>query len=313
MSILMQKLFRRLHEEQSEDGGAGGGGEITEFSAAELARATELEASRKGWIPKHKYTGPEGKWKTAEQFLADGANFTKNLQGELARVKQELAEFKGTAKQFAEFQQRQIEERDSQITSLISDLRRQQRQAIRDGDDDTADAIDGRIDVLTEEQRRTKETIEKAKNPQQPSASVVNEDGTTSDPVVSAWIEDGNQWFRENARMRAYCFQYANELIAGGEKARGAAFLEKLTDHMKEAFPRHFDKEASHNTGRGSMHESGRSGGNQNSYSEADLPSEDRALMELGIKQGWTTKEKFLKNYFSEDRHVHKTTAKTKK
>src|SRR5271154_230688 len=132
MSIAMRKLFSRFYAEQGDEGGDSGGGGDHDAS---ITREQEVQASRMGWIPKHKYKGPEGQWKDAATFLADGARYNNRLQSELADVKRQLEEFKGTAKQFSEFQQRQIEQRDTEITSLVRDLKRQEREAIRNGDD----------------------------------------------------------------------------------------------------------------------------------------------------------------------------------
>lgn len=310
MSILIQKLFRRLQEEQTAEGGAGGGGDHD----TNVVREQEIQASRMGWIPKHKYKGPEGQWKDAATFLADGARFNNRLQTELADVKRELAEFKGTAKQFSEFQQRQIEQRDTEIQSLVRDLKRQQREAVRNGDDAAADAIDDRIEILTDEQRNVKATIEKAKQtPQQDqSARVIDDNGNSDHPVVKEWIEDGNQWVRDNKFLRDSMFVMSNDLIQNGETRRGRAFLDLLTEKMKEAFPKRFAN-GSDPTARGSMTESGSSGGGgSTSHSEHDLPEEDLALMKLGIKQGWTTKEVFLKNYFSDAPRKHSTPERKK-
>lgn len=311
MSLLLQKMFRQLHEEQPNDGGEGGGGNPDHDAA--VLREQELEASRKGWIPKHKYKGPEGGWKDAATFLADGARYSGRLEKELADVKRELAEFKGTAKQFSEFQQRQIESRDAEIAGLVRDLKRQQREAVRNGDDAAADAIDDRIEILNDERATVKATIEKSKQtPQGKSPSqVVDENGNTSDPTVIAWIENGNQWFRDSAPMRDYSFALANELIASGEPRRGKAFLDLITEKMKEAFPLKFKEGQTDPTRRGSMAETGGGGvSGSDSHTEHDLPEEDLALMKLGIKQGWTTKEKFLKNYFSNAPRKHSTQPK---
>ena len=204
-----------------------------------IAREQELEASRKGWQPKHKYKGAEGGWKDAATFLADGQRYNSRLQEELAQVKRELADFKGTAKQFADFQQRQIEARDGEISNLVRDLKRQQREAIRDGDDAAADAIDDRIEILNDERINVKKEIEKTKQGvETPKAhGVVDENGRTNDPVVTAWIEDGNQWFHNSKPMRDYCFALANELMEGGETKRGRPFLDLITEKMREAFP----------------------------------------------------------------------------
>ena len=309
MSILIQKLFRRLQEEQTTEGGAGGGGDHD----TNVVREQEIQASRMGWIPKHKYKGPEGQWKDAATFLADGARFNNRLQSELADVKQQLAEFKGTAKQFSEFQQRQIEQRDTEIQSLVRDLKRQQREAVRSGDDTTADAIDDRIEILTDEQRSVKATIEKAK--QTPTTTtapqVIDENGNSTHPVVNEWIEDGNQWVRDNKFLRDSMFVMSGDLIQSGETRRGRAFLDLLTQKMKESFPKRFAN-ISDPTARGSMTESGSSRSGGESHTEHDLPEEDLALMKLGIRQGWTTKETFLKNYFSDAPRKHSTPEKKK-
>jgi len=314
MSLALRKLFRQLHEEQTGEGGEGGGGSDHDTA---VAREQELEASRKGWQPKHKYKGPEGGWKDAATFLADGARYNNRLQDELAQVKRELAEFKGTAKQFSEFQQRQIESRDAEIGSLLRDLKNQQRAAIRDGDDATADALDDRIEILTDERANVKKQIEDTKQSKDPQAAnrppVVNEDGTTSDPTVTAWIEDGNSWFRESRPMREYGFALANELMANGETKRGRPFLDLITEKMKEAFPLKFDEGRSDPTRRGNMTESGGGGGSGGQkYTVNDLPEADRELMKVGIRQGWTTEATFLKNYFDDSPHIHRTAEKKK-
>lgn len=286
-----------------------GGGDHNE----NLQREQELEASRKGWIPKHKYSGPEGNWKDAATFLADGKKFNGRLQDEIAGLKRDLSEFKGTAKQFADFQQRQIEARDTQISDLVRDLKRQQREAIRDGNDEAADAIDDRIEILNDERATVKQQIEKTKqapNSKSPS-TVIDDEGNTSDPVVRAWIDNGNQWFNDSKPMRDYCFALANEAIAAGETRRGLPFLELMREKMEEAFPMKFAAKGDP-TARGNMNESGGSGGGR-SHTAADLPDEDRELMKLGIRQGWTSEATFLKNYFSDEPHKHQTAEKKKK
>jgi hypothetical protein len=314
MSLVLRKLFRQLREEQSGEGGESGGAGDHDVA---VLREQELEASRRGWQPKHKYKGPEGGWKDAATFLADGARYNNRLQDELATVKKELAEFRGTAKQFAEFQQRQIEARDSQINDLVRDLKRQEREAIRNGDDDAAEALSDRIDILKDEHQKVKSDLEKTKPGTDPQAAnrppVVAEDGSTSDPVVTAWIEDGNTWFRESRPMREYGFALANELMAAGETKRGRPFLDLITEKMKEAFPLRFKDSQNDPTRRGNMTESGSGGaGGSRSYTANDLPEADRELMKVGIRQGWTTESQFVKNYFSDEPHIHRTAEKKK-
>lgn len=319
MSILMRKLFCQLHNEQSGEGGEGGGGNPPGgANDAVIQREQELEASRRGWVPKHKFKGPEGQWKDAATFLRDGENFKGALQARLDKAERELAEFKGTAKQFAEFQQRQIEQRDGEIAGLIRQLKTQHREAIRDGDDTNADAIEERLELLQEERGKVKKQLEQAKQTgETPDAGGdpgmnVDENGNTKNPVILSWVADGNDWFQKNKPMRDYAFAVANEMIQGGETRRGRPFLDALTERMKQAFPVQLGESRSDPTKRGSMAESGSNASSAGGHTEADLPEADRQIMLTGIKQGWTTKEKFLANYFNEGPRVHRTAAKKK-
>lgn len=318
MSIALQKLLKRLHNDDVDgnDGSQGGGG-----GDDQIRREQELEASRHGWVPKSKFKGPQEQWKDAATFLKDGQNFKGALQARLDKAERELAEFKGTAKQFAEFQQRQIEQRDAELSDLRKDLKRQQREAIRDGDDATADAIDDRIELIDEERdtvRKQREAVKQNKSgddEQRGTGTVdtsqgIDENGYTTNPVILEFIGDGNEWLRDNKAMRDYSFSIANDLIQGGEKRRGSAFLALIREKMEEAFPRYFGEGRTDPGARGSLNEGGGSGRSSSSHSEADLPLEDLEMMRLGIRQGWTTKETFLKNYFSEGPRVHRTAEK---
>ena len=47
-------------------------------------------------------------------------------------------------------------------------------------------------------------------------------------------------------------------------------------------------------------------------YTVNDLPEADRELMKVGIRQGWTTEATFIKNYFDDAPHIHRTAEKKK-
>lgn len=324
MPIWKQKLLSRLLRDDNPDDAGGGDGD-------HLQREQEIEAARQGWVPKHKFKGPEEQWKDAATFLQVGRETKSGMQKEINALKQQLQDFQGTAKQFAEFQQRQIEQRDAEIADLIKDLKRLERTAIRDGDDNQAEAIADRIELLNEERTNTKKQLSGAKQDGKPEFGPgsgntdprkgpvdpkvgIDEQGNTENPLLLEWISDGNQWMRDNPSMRAYAFETANEIITSGEQRRGRPFLDLLREKMEEAFPRYFGEGKGNPNDRGSIGASGggRSGGGGGNYTEADLPEADREIMRMGIKQGWTTKEKFLKSYFSEAPRIHRTEAKSK-
>jgi len=319
MSLLMQKLLRQLHAPEGDNGeGSGGGGD----HGAAMQREQELEASRQGWVPKDKFKGNLETWKPASEFLAHGRSQRHNLESQVSSLKAELEEFKGTAKQFAEFQRRQIESRDSEIADLQKSLKAQLRTAIRDGDDSAADAIEGRIELLDEERRNSREQLEGTKQgggdgkngtasgKVDPSQGI-DENGHTTNPTLVQWIASGNEWMRDNRPMREYAFAIANELIQNGETRKGTAFLGVIREKMEEAFPRYFGEGRSDPTKRGSVGASGGGGGgNSGSFSRSDLPKADLELLETGLRQGWIKDEKkFLADYFSEGPRIHRTTS----
>lgn len=269
-----------------------------------LQREQEEIASRKGWTPKDKFKGPPEKWVDAKTFNERGDRFAKNLQREVETLKAELAQFKGTAKAFAKFQEDQLAAKDIELKEAKAALRQQQRQAIRDGDDTLADDIDDRIEKIDAKREEFKQL---KKEPQQPVANT--EVNPQDQLVLQEWIEDGNDWFESNEKLRNYAIDLGKRMRANGDTDTGRRFLNKVRQQMEEDFPRQFQQQKqrpaanrveSSDSGSGSV-----SGG---SYSERDLPAEDLQLMRQFVAEGLTTKEKFLKSYFEDARNGGKRT-----
>lgn len=265
----------QLGEEQTQSEGGG------EPSPEILA-----QASIQGWVPKDKYTGDPAKWVDAATFVERGRNFTKNLKKELETVKGRLAQLDQNSKAFKAFHDRAMASQKAELETALAQLKREHREAIRDGDDDAADALEGRMETLNKEKEQLgKQPVEE---PGKPGADDPH-------PEMQAWIEDGNQWFVTDAKLQAYATATAQELVAKGETARGRALLDKVTEIVKEDFPAKFSNPNRQRAGAaeaGSPAAQGRAG-----KTEKDLPEEDRALMNQFIAEGWTTKEKFLKEY----------------
>lgn len=276
--------------EGDEGGGASGNGPDVAIVA---------EATRKGWVPKDQYKGDPDKWVDATKFVERGNNFTKNLQRELANVKQQLADFQGTKQKFVQFMEERLAAKDAELKDAISALRVQKSAATREGDDELAVQLEDRIEVL----KGQREEVKKIPDQQKPPGDQVN----MTDPVLVEWIEDDNEWFRDDPKLREYSVNLANELVQKGEnmvdgkRLTGRKFLNLVRERMEEEFPRRFKKTTSASTGRSDL-VAGASGGRSSGTAgktEADLPREDREIMRDLIKGGFTTKEKFLNSYFS--------------
>jgi hypothetical protein len=246
---------------------------------------TEKQAILKGWKPKADYKDDPAKWVDAKTFLERGEKFNKNLQKELDQVKRQLEQFKGTAEAFAKFSKEQLAAKQTELDNTITELRKAKLEAARNGEDDTVIKLEDRIE-LVQQQKKDLKALPEAVAPTGPDSQ---------DPVLRAWVDEGNEWFDNDPKLRRYALAIGKELRDSGETLRNRAFLDKVTDLVKQDFPEAFAEKAP-----ASSVESSRTNGSRPAgKTERDLPQEDRDLMKQYIKNGWTTKEEFLKSYFS--------------
>ncbi len=256
-------------------------------SAADAA--VVAEARVKGWVPRDQFKGDPAQWVDASTFVDKGKKFNHVLQNKVANLESKLERFQKTADQFKVFHEESMARKDAELTEAIKTLRLQRAEANRDGDDETALVLEDRIDTLKEEQRQAKEAAKAV--PAEPVDHAAN-------PVMQEWAADGNQWFLADLKMQKYAVALADELVANGESLRGRPFLDKVTAMMKEEFPHKFGNPLRNRAGSvesGSAASASAAGGK----TERDLPAVDRKLMNDFIKEGWTTKDKFLSEYFS--------------
>lgn len=300
LASLEQEEHSRLADAPNDDDEAAAAAEAAKLDGKAAGIDYDTEAGRKGWVPKDKYKGDPAKWVDSKTFVERGERFNANLQREVQELRATLESFKGTAKAFADFSQKQLAQKDTELKEAISALRIQRAEALRDGDAALSVEIEDRIDLLKDEQKAAKEVVAEVKEERVPGPQ-------QDDPVLLEWIEDGNQWFTNNPKLRDYAVRAGEALIKGGETVKGRRFLDKISEMMRTEFPRSFKKmqedSESGNTGRTNTVESASNGSapakRYNGKSERDLPAEDLALMKEYIKEGWTTKEKFLTSYFS--------------
>ncbi len=266
-------------QEELDAGEQEQGQEQSPADAAAIA-----EASSKGWLPEDKYKGEPGKWVDAATFLDRGKKFNKNLQAEMASLKEQLAQFKGTAEAFKKFHKESMENKDAEIKAALVELRKQKSVATREGDDDAVIVLEDRMEVLKADQEKLKEEAAIVATPAVDPKTL---------PIMQEWIADGNEWFRDDAKMMNYATSLAEELKAKGDTTTGRVFLDKITALMKEEFPKKFPVRS-----RTTAVESGGSGGvTVGGKTSKDLPADDRKLMKQFVAEGWTTEAEFLKNY----------------
>jgi len=275
-------------------------GELVQQTPDPEISAIEREAGRHGWVAKEFYKGDPAKWKPAQEYLDAGLRYNKNIKAELEDLKTKYAHLEKTGQAFAKYHEEAMARKDQELKDAITETTRKLREAVRDGDDNLADTLEARKELLQEERAALKK-----QEPATPAEPAAVQMPSEVNPVVKDWIEDGNEWFNTDPELRNYALEVGKQLRAQGEKAMGRKMLDLVAAQVREDFPRRFKKQQ---TSRQSQVEtSDTTGASGSAYSVHDLPAEDLALMKEFIAKGWTTKEKFLRNYFEGGKKTHKT------
>lgn len=272
-------------------------------AAAAEAEAIERQARAQGWRPEAEFKG-EGKWVDAKSFVERGTQHKKKLEAQVASLTARLAEQDKVNKQFAEFTKAAMARKDAELADAIKAAKLQRSEAIRNGDDDDALALDDRIETLQEEKAKLKEEPAPAKK--EPAAAATDSaDGEDPEAVAARqavlndWIADGNEWFRDNPRMRAYALTIGQEYREAGDASVDRKFLDKIKAQMALDMPEKFGK-ATGNPLRlkaGAVEAGGPASQQATGKTERDLPKQDRNLMNKFVADGLMTKEQFLKDY----------------
>jgi hypothetical protein len=276
------------------------GGTQTPEVPAELL----TEATRKGWVPLEEFEGDPKRWVDAKTFIERGERFNKNLQREVQQLKQKLDAFEGTKKQFVKFHEETLASKQRELDTAISALRVQKSQATAEHEHEQAVALEDRIDLLRGQKADLDKEAKALKSDDlaaEPAADI-GAQRIAQNAAVEAWVEDGNEWFRDDAKLRQYAVGVTEEMLKDGETARGRKLLDKVTERVKADFPRRFAEGGS--TPRSNAVESGSSkpsGAARGAAgkTERDLPPADRSIMQDLVAGGYTTKEKFLASYWS--------------
>lgn len=250
----------------------------------------ETIALRRGWLPKDQFKGPPEQWIDAEAFNERGENFAKTLKRKVSDLEKQLADFEGTKAAFAKFHADAIERKDRELQAAIKALKVQRSEAQSEGDHNLAVALEEEINNLDTERK----AVNNVKVEQTAPTKLPPPD--TDNPVIKEWIEDGNDWFNTRSDLRDYALSWANEAVQKSPSLRGRALLNAIRAHMEEEFPRTFRSKAD----KPSLNltpPAGKSGKASTGRSAADLPAEDRALMQQFVKAGWITEAAFLAEY----------------
>ena len=257
--------------------------------AEALQQDTERVARAGGWRPKDKYSKDPATWVDAKTFVRRGEAYSKNMQEKMDKLEKEVVELKGTRAQFAEFYEGLLEQRAGEYKATLSALVSSRNAAIRESDDEEAQLIEDQIEAL--------KAAKPVKKDSAPLGRLSDEQMNRNQAELRAWVAKGNTWFVADAELGAYALKISEELRGAGDTTMHQEFLDKVAVRVRKDFPEKFDtvRAGVNRTSQGDL----TVGNSAKGKGSKDLPQADRELMQLFVKQGLTTEEKFLKKYFN--------------
>ena len=264
--------------------------EATEFVQSSPA---EAEARLLGWKPLEEFNGPPERWRDAEAFLEKGKQINGFLRKDFDKLRKELelrdqriASLEGNIREFAEYH-RETEARA--YKRAIASLQEERKVALRESDGARVVEIEEQLDEL-------KEASQKQLAPR----AIAPRDQAQPDPAFVAWV-DANPWYKENRTLRALVHDYAEEVKRQEPALIGTAFLDRVKQLVQSEHPELFDSPERRRPSAvvGGDDTRRPTGGRGKTY--ADLPLEARIACDKFVKQGYLTRETYVKDYFGDD------------
>jgi len=171
---------------------------------------TEQKAYDQGWRPKDDFEGPEDNWKSAKEYVRDGEF--------LATIKELHQKVDSQKVDFDQRLENSNKLHEARKAREISDLKTQQRDAVRTSDTELYDDAQKQIEKLEE-------------------APVEVKRSQTVDPVISEW-ESKNAWINDSTDERTPVAQGIwNQYIAKNPTASNAQAIDHVDSRMNALYP----------------------------------------------------------------------------
>jgi len=289
--------IEEVQEQEFEDDGFGNEGEEeTEVEAPVVPvvdPAIEERAKVYGWVPKEDFRGDPTRWTPADQYVqrADemlpiARSMNKKLADDVSKANAEIARLTDVVKRVAETHAKVAQ---TGHEARLKQINRDQEQALADVDVARFRELAEERDSLVAPEVVSVDTI-KTENP--------------DNAVVAQWKID-NDWYNTDVELGSYADTASDFIAKRHGNLTASQFMDKVYEEVKKKFPNHSafgnanrrtaPPSDSSSVGGGDL--SRGSGGK--TYS--DLPKEAKDVCDRDVKSGHTTKEKWAKEYFSQD------------
>jgi len=257
---------------------------------------TEVEslAMKLGWNPDHK--GLDREFVDAETFIMRGREIQDTMRKQIKNQGTQITELGthlSTGIENLRKHQEKVHKADvARLNTEIVGLRKERRAAVKEGDADLVDDLDGRIDDLKEAAK------------EEPIPTVVPTQAPNPDFVD--WHEK-NPWFQGNSKIHQEMTLFANTLAdqnAGLPYSRMTAHIDtKMREHFPEQFdapkkePKVEDKKEEKNEPKVAAVESGgKKSGTKHKFTQTDLSDGQRKIMDELVKMKVITKEDYIQD-----------------
>jgi len=233
----------------------------------------EQKAQELGWRPKEEFVGDEEDFVDAKEFV--------QRQSLYDRISSQNKRLKGMEQALNALKTHHERVRETEYNRAISDLKLQQKIAVKEGDLEQYDALQEKQKELELDRRVEVEELQ-----------VQQESGVH--PELQSWI-GRNAWFETQPHMRVFADQVAGSYkakVASGQMTP-AEVLKEVEKAVRQEFPTKFRNP---NKDKPSAVEGG-SGTKAPASARSDnyaLTDDERKVMQTFIRSGVMTKEQYI-------------------
>ena len=250
----------------------------TEQTPAQRARSTEELARNLGWKPKEEWKGDQSLWSPADVFLEHGFKSGERSRKEVKELKKGLTDLR-------HFYKTDAEER---AQKAIEKFKAERAQAIKAGDVDRVEALDGKIEQV-------KEKLKPLENEDDVliQAETEVEQMFENNPLAVSFFQ-ANSWVLDDdpEAEKAYRWMenYGDQLLAKGKTP--VEMLDELERALKKMYPQKYaqKREKDPRTGQfikqpPSMERPGRSAGQPGMWGR-QIPMSYMEIAQSEVKEG---------------------------
>ncbi len=246
-------------------------------------------ARRMGWIDKDSFKGDLSKWRPAKEFLERGETELpllreryKKLDSALEKTQAKLSDIEKGQQEFIKFTRAAAKR---EYDDKLAELQLKKDEAFDSGDKDAFANVEKQITELEKKVPVETETKREAAPVEPP-------------PDLKPWF-DANTWYNaKEPEMQSYADAMGDHYKRTHNGAGGTALLDYVRKEVEKQFPEKFDNPARNrpsNVGGAGGNPTGSGGKKGHGFS--DLSHEAQVTCNNLVRQGYMTKEEFLKDY----------------